>query len=315
MAQHQRYTGPITVNAAAPFTQSMVDGSQPDRNRCFRKPQIGWQTSQTTFLVVMTPEMFAGYHPDSPRCFRAPRIPLPLHQSAQHVPAPFSQEMVQGQHPNRSRAFQAPKQGWSTSQTTFDVLMTAEMFAGSHPDKSRAWLAPRIPLPISQTTFDVPMTPEQFAGWHPDTSRVKLGPRIPQPISQTTHVPAPITWDMLKGWQPAKPVLWKPFPGGWNDSQITEVIPPPSSSYGTTEVNATYRTSSAVTGTYPTNTGVTATYAAQMAVVGTVGDGTIDQFLFDASVYDPLIFTTISVAGSFTVATYVPSTAVIGTVE
>lgn len=374
MAQHQRLTGPTAVNAAAPFTSSMVDGSHPDRNRVQLGPRIplplaqtthvqatftpdmvqgshpdtsrafvapkpgwsisqtthtdapftssmsagwrpdaprlfkvklGWAWSETTFAPPMTPEQFAGWHPDTARTFLAPRIPQPLHQAAQHVAAAFSPEMaagwkpdrailwkprpdgwlanlltfdifsiemVQGWHPDRAvlgkpsprdwsiaqpspvaapfgiemvrgwmpdvaRVFLKPQLGCQSSQTTFDVPMTAEQFAGSHPDQARLFLAPRLPQPLSQTTataapfslemvqgsrpdqarfpiagkagwvtsqttFPIQMTPEMFAGWHPDTFRQRLAPRIPLPQSQTTHTAAPFSQEMVQGAQP-----------------------------------------------------------------------------------------------------------------
>lgn len=347
MAQHQRLTGPTAVNAAAPFTSSMVDGyhpespriyvqpkgrripqigwsiaqtthtaatftpdmvqgSHPDASRAFIAPKPGWSISQTTHTdAPFTPSMSAGWHPDAPaKIFLGPKLGWAMSQTT-HVAAAFSPEMsagwkpdravlgkprpdgwlanlltfdifsiemVQGWHPDRAvlgkpsprdwsiaqpspvaapfgiemvrgwlpdvpRVFLKPQFGWQSSQTTFDVPMTAEQFAGSHPDTARLWLAPRLPQPFSQTThiaapfshemvqgvtatrwrafvapkpgwsasqttFELPMTPDQFAGWHPDRSRAFLAPRLPLPISQTTQTSAPFSHEMVQGAQP-----------------------------------------------------------------------------------------------------------------
>ena len=228
-----------TTHISAPVSSDMVEGWQPDRARLPFQGPIGWQSSQTTFQVQMTPEMWAGHHPDQSRAWLAPRIPLPLSQTS-HQAAAVSPDMVDGWQPDRARApFTAPS-GWATSQTTFAVVMTPEMWKGSQPDTSRAWIAPKIPLPISQTaqhvqapftydmvagskpdrprpafsapqgwvtsqlTFIVAMTPDMFKGWVPDRYRQTLGPRIPLPISQTSHVSAQFGVEMVTGNQPAR---------------------------------------------------------------------------------------------------------------
>jgi hypothetical protein len=161
------------ANTAAPFGYEMVAGWHPDTGRFFVKPRQGWQDSQTTFDVTMTPEMWTGSRPDTSRLWIAPRIPLPISQTT-HVAAPFGQEMVVGHHPDTARFTVTGKAGWQTTQTTFLVQMTPEMFAGWHPDQSRAWLAPRIPLPISQPTHvSAPFSPEMVAGHQPPIARAK----------------------------------------------------------------------------------------------------------------------------------------------
>lgn len=109
-----------TTHTDAPFSVEMAAGWQPDAPRLFRV-KLGWVWSETTFAELMTPEMFGGWVPARPRLFLAPRIPLPLHQAAQHVEAPFSLEMVAGWQAAspRPRAHVREKLGWTWSEPTF----------------------------------------------------------------------------------------------------------------------------------------------------------------------------------------------------
>lgn len=254
--QYQVRTGPIT-HTAAPFTNSMVDGSHPDRPRLF-KPPLGWQISQpthtaatfslemvagsappqprptrgktgwtwseTTFDAPMTPEQFAGWHPDRARAFTAPRLPLPLSPAAQNTAAAFGPEMVVGWHPDTGRFFIQPKIGWQTAQPTHTAAAFGpEMVQGAKPDQARP-TTPHQWWITSQTTFDVPMTPEQFAGWHPDTARAWLAPKIPLPISQPTHTAAPFGHEMVAGSKPDQARVFQRPRLGWQWAETTFAV-------------------------------------------------------------------------------------------
>jgi hypothetical protein len=156
---------------------SMFAGCRPDRSRQHPVHKTGWISDPQ--VDIFSPDQVIGNHPDRARFFMGPRTIGWFSQELTHVAAPVSQEMMNGNHPDRNRAFVYPKTGWS----------------------------------VSQTTFDVPMTPEMFAGSHPDSPRIRLGPRIPLPVSQTTQVNAPITLDMLRGYQPEKAFKFTAKPG------------------------------------------------------------------------------------------------------
>jgi hypothetical protein len=110
---------PTHVQAA--FTPDMAEGQRLDSPRLARVFNPGWASSQTTFLVQMTPEMFAGSRPDTHRIRLAPKIPLPQSQTT-HVPAPFGYEMVRGSQPPTHRIGRIGRQLLGTAISILEFI-------------------------------------------------------------------------------------------------------------------------------------------------------------------------------------------------
>lgn len=222
------------THVEAPFTADMVDGWTPDRQR-YGAPFHQGTLAQTPDVPVFSIEMVIGSKPDSPRILLGTRIPLPLSQTT-HVAAPLTADMVDGWSPDRHR-YSAPvhagAQWWTPETLDFSI----EMVFVTRPERPRKDLVPKIPSPsgwsVSQTTDVLTLTPdmtlgsapyanrytaplhvgalaqlpevqifsiEMVAGSRPDRSRVLLGVRIPLPVAQVTHVEAPVSYEMLRGW-------------------------------------------------------------------------------------------------------------------
>lgn len=122
------------IENAVVFSNEMVVGNMPSKNRAFLGPRIGLPISQTTQVAAtISVEMFRGWMPDRNRQVLGPRIPLPISQTTQ-VSAPFNIEMVAGNAPLRNR------QKYSTrfSQPWMDTR-TLPTGAGNHGTLITIW--------------------------------------------------------------------------------------------------------------------------------------------------------------------------------
>lgn len=191
---------------AAPFSMEMVAGARLDQPRLPFMAKPGWSSSQLTHVAApFSVEMALGAHPDLPRLPFGAKVGWSVSQPT-HTAAPLSVEMLAGWHSDTPRLpFMGPKVGWAVSQTTHEAApFSVEMAAGWQPPSPRLPFAAKAGwLAFFPQPYDPP--PESHIGWHPDTPRLWRYFPQGQQLSQPTHVSAPISVEMLAGWQPPQP--------------------------------------------------------------------------------------------------------------
>lgn len=200
-------------------------GTHPNRPRLPKSQQIGQPTNAAVVPVaVFSNEMVYGNQPSKNRAWIAPRIPLPVF--VQPV-ALFSQEMVYGVTVPKPRLFLGPRIPLPISQTTqVNAPFSIDMAQGNVPAKPRITRGPRLEQP---PFFQVPFSigPDELQGVTVPRPRIMLGPRIGLPLSQTHHVDAPISNEMFRGQIPSRPRLFTGPKTGW---MASDAVPPPTNS-------------------------------------------------------------------------------------